>query len=106
MDEFITLMDAVGGYTTLGIVLKSQIGWESKEGVPAGTDAYGFSALPAGFGFYDGVFSIVGKLAYFWSSSEDQSDGAYGLDLSYDDEEGDIVGRIKSCAFSVRCVKD
>ncbi len=73
---------------------------------PNATDAYGFSALPAGS--YLGEFDYVGSFADFWSSTEYGSEDA---DYVY---AGAILGNShvdfnsygKENAFSVRCVQD
>ncbi len=68
------------------------------------TDAFGFSALPAG-GNSKGKFYDVGSFAYFWSSGDSSlttsncwylNAGAAGI-MSGDSERG---------RFNVRCVKD
>ena len=72
---------------------------------PDATDAYGFSALPAGY-YYDGGFSRVGAVAYIWSSTDYNSIYAY---FWYLDAGGASVGISnfgKDCGFSVRCLKD
>ena len=72
---------------------------------PDATDAYGFSALPAGY-YYDGGFSRVGADAYIWSSTDYNSIYAY---FWYLDAGGASVGISnfgKDCGFSVRCLKD
>ena len=105
--EFETLFTAVGGSSTAGKVLKSTSGWNSG----AGTDAYGFSALPAGYrgcngGYY---FHNEGRYAVFWSSTEYDSCHSYYSVYSeaglYDDIAY-LFDRLQCDAISVRCVKD
>ena len=105
--EWETLFNAVGGLSTAGKVLKSTSGWTSRGN---GTDAFGFSALPAGL--KDDTFSeyyYEGTDAYFWGSTEYGRDEAFNAHLysSYDrvflDESN--YNR-KNQQFSVRCVKD
>jgi len=69
------------------------------------TNESGFSALPGGYRVSYGSFGDMGHYAYFWSSTEDSSDGAWYRPLSYSDSQ---VGRYlsKRGGFSVRCVKD
>jgi len=50
-------------------LLKARSGWYNNGN---GTDAYGFSALPGGYGFSDGSFIFVGNLGDWWSASEDE----------------------------------
>ena len=68
------------------------------------TDAYGFSALPAGY-YYNDSFSNRGSYAYFWSATEIYSNGAYFFYL----DASDVYlnhGSYKNYGYSVRCVKD
>ena len=77
-----------------------------------GVDKYGFSALPGGYGYSDGSFgggadSVSGN-GDWWSSSEIDSDRAYGTTAG----PGPIFENIsygyfdKSNLSSIRCVKD
>ncbi|MBR3072828.1 FISUMP domain-containing protein [Fibrobacter sp.] len=70
---------------------------------PDATDAYGFSALPAGYGHL-GSFYSIGTSALFWSSTEGIA-GANDWIVSvskafFNDNE------TKNYGISVRCVKD
>ncbi len=58
-------------------VLKSKTGWNEDEGIPQGTDEFGFCALPAGYRFNDGDFDDLGRYASFWTSTEFDDDDAY-----------------------------
>ena len=97
-----------GDIDKAGTVLKSTTGWEGADGKSGnGTDGLGFGALPAGL-----YFSIINNFiyegygAYFWSSTENDSNDAYLLYLGYDNE-GAVVGYdFKDNCFSVRCVKN
>ncbi|WP_290728904.1 fibrobacter succinogenes major paralogous domain-containing protein [Fibrobacter sp. UBA3629] len=110
--EWETLINAVGGKSTAGIKLKSSSGWNSSGN---GTDAFGFTALPAGDRNVRGEFSLEGRDAFFWSSTENDSSYAdcmllrFGYDdggmrLRYDDALLDDFS--KYFVFSVRCLKD
>ena len=102
--EWNTLFTAVGGRLTAGQVLKSQTGWDDSGN---GTDAFGFSALPAGYGDYYGDYYYEGYYAYFWSSSEDGSDYAYIMYLYYDCDYANLDYDDKDYGVSsVRCLKD
>lgn len=104
--EWKALFTAVGGSSTAGTALKSQTGWYSYSGVPAGTDAYGFSALPAG-SRNGGSFLDDGFYADFWSASEY---GcllyAYGVYLSYGYRYAFLSYGNKHGGYSVRCLQD
>ena len=101
--EWSKLFTAVGGRSTAGKKLKSQTGWASNGN---GTDAYGFSAFPAGRRDYNGYFYDEGHNAYFWSASEDDSDFACRMYLNYLSENAILYDTNKDDAFSVRCLKD
>ena len=101
--EWNTLFTAVGGQSTAGKMLKSTSGWN---GSGNGTDAYSFSALPAGGRYDDGNFYGEGSSAYFWGSSEYDSDYAFRMYLYYGRGLADLDSRDKDYGLSVRCVKD
>ena len=70
-DDWDVLINYAGGSETAGRYLKATSGWNSYDGVSGnGTDQYGFSALPGGFGYSDGSFYNVGYRGYWWSASE------------------------------------
>ena len=100
--EWNTLLNAFCCAGTQGTKLKSTSGWNRSCN---GTDASSFSALPAGNRYYGGDYDYEGDNAYFWSSTEFNSDYAYImlLDCSYDDASLD---NDKDYGLSVRCIKD
>lgn len=102
-DEWNALFTAVGGQSNAGKVLKSQTGWNNNGN---GTDAYGFSALPAGRRNYYGNFDYDGYYAYFWSATEYGIYFAYYMYLGYDYESADLYYYHKFNGFSVRCLRD
>lgn len=104
--EWHTLFTAVGGKSTAGKMLKSTSGWYDKGGDDNGTDAYAFSALPAGYRYYDGYIYLEGSDADFWSSTEDDSSYAYRMNLYYGYDNANLNRKNKNLGFSVRCVKD
>jgi uncharacterized protein (TIGR02145 family) len=101
--EFKTLFTNVGGESTAGKMLKATNGWNSNGN---GTDASGFSALPAGNRFSSGSFNGNGNYARFWSAIASYADLAYYLGLSNLYENADLVDLNKDDAYSVRCLKD
>ena len=115
-DEWNTLFTAVGGvqdedypyrWNGAGTVLKSTGGWDEYEGESGnGTDAFGFSALPAGSRGYYGGYGYEGYFAFFWSSTEYDSYDAYSMDLYYNYDHAGLLGNESAYGFSVRCLKD
>ncbi len=102
--EWTTLENTVGGENVAGTALKSTSGWDEGGN---GTDAYGFSALPAGNRYnYSGSFGDVGYRANFWSATEYGTGYAYGRYLYYGRAHMDAGYEYKHDPFSVRCLKD
>jgi len=89
-----------------GTKLKATSGWcETCSDFIRGTDDYGFSALPGGYGYSGGGFDNAGY-GYWWSASEGSSDGAYYRHMGYYYEGVRYDDNDKDVLFSVRCVKD
>jgi uncharacterized protein (TIGR02145 family) len=100
-EEFDILPNSIGS-DQFGKSLKSKVGW--KDG-GNGVDTFGFSVLPAGSS-YDGEYHNEGISAAFWSSTEDNSGGAYEVNFVYEDDFVGMAGNDKDLAFSVRCLQD
>lgn len=102
--EWEALFSAVGGKSTAGTVLKSQMGW-TKNG--NGTDAFGFSALPVGFRADNNQFYGDDEDAYFWSSTMkmDVRNTPYSMSVYYDEKSAYMNFDMKF-SFSVRCLKN
>ena len=94
---------------TAGNHLKAARGWDSYgKSDGNGTDKYGFSALPGGYG-EGSSFYHVGSFGYWWSASEYEvySDRAYRRYMNY--KYGYIYwsyNDYKSNLLSVRCVQN
>ena len=101
--EWNTLFTAVGGQSTAGKMLKSTSGWYNSVN---GTDAYSFSALPAGYRDYSGGYYGKGYSTLFWSSTEYNSGSACNLDLRYYYDGAYLDSSGKDDGSSVRCLKD
>lgn len=70
------------------------------------TNESGFSAFGDGSRSTDGYFYNLGDSAYFWSSTEYSTDGAWGRNLNCNNSKIGRSVRNKLHGFSVRCVKD
>ena len=113
--DFVNLVKAVGGEKEAGTKLKSTSGWNDYEGESGnGTDAFGFSALPAGAG-NAGHYGDMNHTTDFWGSTEcgienspEPGDGcAYEMYLDYRDADVYMPSyAAKDLVLSVRCVKD
>ena len=105
-DEWSVLLDLVGGGDVAGKVLKAQTGWVPNETGENGTDAVGFSALPAGYKQPNTV-TYATTSSGFWSATEGEQNKAYSVGLF---AIGDAMrvgnsGCEKLSGYSVRCVK-
>lgn len=94
--EWTALVSAVG--ENPGTKLKSTTGWSSG----AGTDDYGFSAVPAGY--WGNGFNKVGSYANF-CTSEPAGSNAWGRAINTGARVGEFDD-IQYRGFSVRLVKD
>ena len=115
--EWSVLEMAVGDISTAGAKLKAtRFGKNDR----SGTDEYGFSALPGGFGYSDVSFKGVGGIGHWWSASESESNSddadsrgmyyysgyAYGREMISGSDIVYWVYHHKSDLRSVRCVQD
>ena len=112
--EWETLIVAVDGSitenghsNTAGKKLKSASGWNNHGGKSGnGTDAYSFSALPAGYRYDSGYCDCEGYSTDFWSSTEEGDGYAYNMELRFDYDGSGPGSSAKDIWFSVRCIKD
>lgn len=103
-------------WTEAGTMLKSNSGWSDYKDVSGnGADAYLFSAYPAGYCGYMGVFDYddAGVFTSFWTSTEWTSGGsalgnynAYIMMLRNENSFASLQGSVKDVGYSVRCLKD
>ena len=99
-DEWTTLVEYVGGEKMAGKKLKSKTGWNNNGN---GTDNYGFSALPSGYGKAGGKFSGIGYGDSWWSATSYVGEELWSLAMG---ESAYMFNGTKAGSFSVRCVLD
>ena len=109
--DFETLVDFVGGADSAGLFLRLADGWSypNAPGAPTlvpGVDEFGFAAISVGEQSADGSGGSVGQATSFWSSTENGSDEAHSLYLSYSDSGVQLYSAKKGDYKSVRCVMD
>jgi len=110
-------------WETAGKKLKAKDGWDYDDEsniTGGGTDDFGFSALPGGWGYGrdDVYFSIMpaiggragnfrdaGSDGHWWSANEDGA-SAYNWSMSYRDDDVSASGSRKTTLSSLRCVED
>ena len=104
--EWQTLIVYLGGESVAGGKLKETgtTHWNSSN--EGATNESGFTALPGGYRSINGYFYYLGYNAYFWSSAEYSSNGAWSRKLlcSTADVGRDLYD--KRGGFSVRLVRD
>jgi uncharacterized protein (TIGR02145 family) len=97
--EYEELHEAIGA----GKKLKAKSGWERK--FSNGTDEFGFSALPGGYGNPDGSFSLVGDLGAWWSSETYSNDIFAYVQQMFRNNDVEWSYYRKSSLHSVRCLE-
>jgi len=101
-DEWTMLNDSVFNASKK---LKSTSGWNSNGN---GTDEYGFSALPGGYGNSGGNFNGAGYYGNWWSATEDDASNALsrGVGYNYVKSMYSMNPGKTTSLFSVRCLQD
>ena len=100
--EWTVMTDHLGGSLVAGGYMKTDYGWY---GGFNGTNSSGFSGLPGGFRFNDGLFKSGGDYGYWWSSSLNGS-FPWSRYLNYSSEAAFPSYDYRVNGFSVRCVRD
>jgi len=105
-DEWSALLTYLGGESVAGDKLKEAGTSHWQKPVSAATNESGFTAIPGGFRNEKGEFWVLGYNAWWWSSTEEDSERANQIFI-YGHIKGVTVSYIdKNFGFSVRCVKD
>jgi uncharacterized protein (TIGR02145 family) len=105
-DEWITLATYSGGSSPDGGKIKETgtAHWSSPN--TGATNETGFSALPGGFRYLNGVFDTFGQVGYWWTATENNASWAYYRRLHHDSIFFGTPYYVKVDGFSVRCLKD
>ena len=107
LTEWNTLRTTVGGNVLterkVSEGVRSTFGWIKGQN---GTDAFSFSALPAGSRVPDGTYGGEGSHACFWSSTEHLGIGAYAMSLTIFSMQSDSMSHSRKVyGRSIRCLK-
>ena len=70
------------------------------------TNTSGWTGLPGGYRYFNGSFSSVGDLGYWWSSSQFNTTWAWYRYLYYANGSVFSSYNLKQLGFSVRCLRD
>lgn len=92
----------------VGTSLKTKAGWEESDEAPAGSDRFGFSAMPAGYRNSNGRFDYLGQDGNFWIAEETSNPTHatyWNLYFANEDFLG-VYNNSKAFAYSVRCLKN
>jgi uncharacterized protein (TIGR02145 family) len=100
-----TLSNSAGGRMKATGNIQEGTGLWNGENIGASNES-GFSGLPAGARGYNGPFNVIGSDGIWWSSSENNSTGAFIRGLYYNVGSAARGYYSKKCGLSVRCVKD
>lgn len=104
--EWTALVDYLGGVDYGGGKLKEE-GTDHWMSPNAGaTDEYGFKALPGGYRYYYGDFTLTGNQGFWWCDTEIDADYAQIEYISYEGTDIFHYGIYKNYGVSVRCLKD
>lgn len=104
--EWTTLTTFLGGEGVAGGKLKETgtTHWVSSN--TGTTNEYGFAALPAGDRSYHGSFHSIGSYGYWWSSTEDTANRAWGRGVKHDNGSVERNYYYKEDGLGVRYVRD
>jgi uncharacterized protein (TIGR02145 family) len=96
----------LGGFELAGGKLKEKgtAHWLSPN--TGATNSSGFTGLPGGYRYLNGVFYDIGASVSWWNTAEANATDAWARGLSYESESFGGDGGYKQNGFSVRCVKD
>jgi uncharacterized protein (TIGR02145 family) len=108
-DEWTALTTTLGGESVAGGKLKEDgtTHWLSPN--TGATNESGFTALPGGYRYrLNGTFNDVGKLSYWWSSTEYIYDTAKGYYREMFNDQASVYreGAYKTAGKYVRCLKN
>ena len=105
--EWSQLVNFLGGENIAGGKMKGKdTGFWRYSKTAVTTNSSGFSVLPGGYRDLLGAYRLFTKRAYFWSASQNNATTAWTRYLIYRSESVVRNNRIKSCGFSVRCIRD
>lgn len=96
----------IGKSDGVGLSLKSSELWEKELRLPAGSDEFGFNALPAGLRNEYTGFMDLRSSAQFWSSSEIDNVSSIYWSVMYDSRSFDKVYAAKTDGASIRCIEN
>ncbi|HEX7584955.1 MAG TPA: fibrobacter succinogenes major paralogous domain-containing protein, partial [Prolixibacteraceae bacterium] len=105
-DEWTTLTTYLGGISVAGGKLK-ETGTAHWATPNTGADnSSGFTALPGGSHYSNGLFYLNGQYGWYWSSTESSSTEAWHVYMQNSTTATTRKGAAKNLGFSIRCIKN
>lgn len=103
-EDWDELIEYLGGNENSGEKLKDKCMelWEYSN-IPS-NNSTGFSALPTGFRYANGVFEKEKEIVHYWTSTENNENSAYRATLLYNQPYVDSYFNNKKHGFTVRCI--
>lgn len=98
------LTSKFGGQDVAAIDLKSSYTEYWNNPIFEATNYSGFSAIPEGFVNENGSYSNIGKYGYWWSTTEKDSDVAWGMEIGHNQNQSYKGFANKKDGLSVRCI--
>ena len=104
--EWTILESCLGGGSIAGGKMKETgtIHWLSPN--TGATNSSGFTGLPGGTRYNDGVFNLINNYGFWWSTTPNAAIDAYFRFLVYNNGTVTRANFAKPDGFSVRCVRD
>jgi len=105
-EDWTKLINYLGGESFAGDRLK-ETGtdyWVSPN--TGATNESGYTALPGGLRYYDGIFHDFGFSGYWWTSTEYSDTRAFFRYMDYEYSNVFSFNNSKNIGFSVRCLRD
>ncbi len=109
--EWTTLTSELGGLSMAGGQMKSSgtLGtgtglWQDPN--LGATNSSGFTGLPAGARYLNGLFDDLGYMANWWSSTEFTLDGAWYRSLVHSQKKASKLNSSKRDGYPIRCLQD
>ncbi|MCX6334779.1 MAG: DUF1566 domain-containing protein [Bacteroidia bacterium] len=103
--EFATLASYLGGESVAGGKLKESglTHWTSPN--TGATNETGFTAIPGGYRFVDGIFKSIGYNASWWTTSYSDVSARYFQQVNYDKSNFERNSTFLACGISIRCLQ-
>ena len=105
--DWAKLVEFLGGKTNASQKMKSTDLWENDAAnIGAGNNSSGFSGFPGGYRYGQGGFVNIGKVGYWWSSTENDQFTAWSRSLQNFNQSVFRGNYEKGMGLSVRCLKN